>query len=62
MQYKEKQQAVEGMLQESQRAYMQLDETYKGLIERAQSEKAQALKQCEKSYQVKIKSTCYPSE
>jgi hypothetical protein len=56
--YKEKQQTYEAMLQESKRAYLQLDETYKGMIDKAQSEKVQALKQCEKSYQVKIKSKC----
>ncbi|TNV81401.1 hypothetical protein FGO68_gene12164 [Halteria grandinella] len=52
---KEKQQTYEAMLQESKRAYVQLDETYKGLIEKAIAEKATALKQCEKSYQIKIK-------
>jgi len=44
------------MLQESKRAYLQLDETYKGLIEKAQSEKVNAVKQCEKTYSGKIKS------
>jgi len=43
------------MLQESKRAYIQLDETYKGLIEKALNEKSTAIKASEKSYQVKIK-------
>ena len=43
------------MLQESKRAYIQLDETYKGLIDKALNEKAAAIKASEKSYQVKVK-------
>ena len=35
---------------------MQLDETYKGIIEKAQNEKITAIKQCEKTYNSKIKS------
>lgn len=56
MSFKEKQSTYEAMLQESKRAYTQLDDTYKGLIEKAQNEKVSALKQCEKTYQAKIKS------
>jgi uncharacterized protein (DUF169 family) len=47
---KEKCLTLEAVLQESRRAYQQLDETYKGLVEKAQSDKANAVKQCEKSY------------
>lgn len=53
---KEKIASYEAMLQESKRAYMQLDETYKGIIEKAQNEKISAIKQCEKTYNSKIKS------
>ena len=35
---------------------MQLDETYKGIIEKAQNDKNTAIKQCEKTYNSKIKS------
>ena len=35
---------------------MQLDETYKGIIEKAQNDKNTAIKQCEKTYKSKIKS------
>lgn len=44
MSFKEKQSTYETMLQESKRAYMQLDETYKGLIDKAQAEKVSSLK------------------
>jgi len=54
--FRERQAKYEAMLQESKRAYLQLDETYKGLIEKAQSEKVNAVKQCEKTYSGKIKS------
>lgn len=59
---KEKCLSLEAVLQESRRAYQQLDETYKGLVEKAQSDKASAVKQCEKSYQVKIKSKLYRAQ
>ena len=47
---------MEAALHESRRAYLQLDDTYKGLVEKAQADKGSAIKQCERSYQVKIKS------
>jgi hypothetical protein len=36
--FKEKQITYEEMLQESRRAYIQIDEQYKGMIEKLQSE------------------------
>ena len=53
---KEKIASYENMLKESKVAYMQLDDTYKGIIEKAQNEKIQAIKQHDKTYNTKIKS------
>ncbi len=52
---KERQLTYEEMLQESKRAYMQLDDNYKALVEKLQNEKNNAIKQFEKTYQSKIK-------
>lgn len=56
MQSKEKQLTYEEMLQESKRAYIQLDENYKSIVDKLQNEKTVAIKQFEKTYQAKIKS------
>ena len=54
-QSKEKQLTYEEMLQESKRAYVQLDENYKSIIEKLQTEKTSGIKQFERTYQSKIK-------
>ena len=56
LQSKEKQLTYEEMLQESKRAYVQLDESYKSILDKMQQEKAATIKQFEKTYQQKIKS------
>ena len=48
------------MLQESKRAYMQLDDNCKSLVEKLQNEKNNAIKQFEKTYQSKIKCKFFP--
>lgn len=42
------------MLAESKRAYLQLDETYKTMIDRLKQEKVQSNRQLEKGYQAQI--------
>jgi hypothetical protein len=51
---REKASVLESTLQESRRAYMQLDEVYKGIVDKAQSDKTQAIKQCERLYLAKL--------
>ena len=56
---KEKQLTYEEMLAESKSAYIQLDEQYKSMVEKLQSENALSLKQTVQTYQQKISSTVY---
>lgn len=51
VQIKERHLTYEEMLQESRRAYVQLDEHYKSIVEKLQQEKTTTLKQFEKTYQ-----------
>eukprot|EP00347_Sterkiella_histriomuscorum_P005929 403354723 len=53
---KERQYYYEEMLGQSQRAYVQLEEQYKGMVEKLQQERSVLLKNNEKTFQTKIKS------
>ena len=51
---KERQRTSEELLVQSQTAYIQLDEHYKGLLDKLEAENSNALKQQQMNYQQKI--------